>query len=57
MAGITFEKVNKIYDDGMHAVTDLNLDVKDGELVVFVGPSGCGKTTALRMIEIGRAHV
>ncbi len=50
MAGITFEQVNKIYDDGMHAVTDLNLDVKDGELVVFVGPSGCGKTTALRMI-------
>jgi multiple sugar transport system ATP-binding protein len=50
MAGITFEKVNKIYDDGTHAVTDLNLDVKDGELVVFVGPSGCGKTTALRMI-------
>ena len=36
MAGITFEQVNKIYDDGMHAVTDLNLDVKDGELVVFV---------------------
>ncbi|MGN6798457.1 MAG: ABC transporter ATP-binding protein, partial [Gaiellaceae bacterium] len=50
MAGITFDKVNKVYDDGMHAVTDLDLDVKDGELVVFVGPSGCGKTTALRMI-------
>jgi multiple sugar transport system ATP-binding protein len=50
MAGITFDKVNKVYDDGTHAVTDLNLDVQDGELVVFVGPSGCGKTTALRMI-------
>src|SRR6185312_14318008 len=32
------------------AVSDLNLDVHDGEFVVFVGPSGCGKTTALRMI-------
>jgi multiple sugar transport system ATP-binding protein len=42
--------VSKIYDDGTRAVSDLNLDVKDGELVVFVGPSGCGKSTALRMI-------
>jgi multiple sugar transport system ATP-binding protein len=50
VASITFNDVNKIYDDGTHAVTDLNLNVDDGELVVFVGPSGCGKTTALRMI-------
>ena len=50
MAGITLTDVSKIYDDGTRAVSDLNLDVKDGELVVFVGPSGCGKSTALRMI-------
>jgi multiple sugar transport system ATP-binding protein len=50
MAGITFDKVAKTYPDGTHAVSDLNLDVQDGEFVVFVGPSGCGKTTALRMI-------
>jgi multiple sugar transport system ATP-binding protein len=50
MAGITFDKVAKTYPDGTHAVSDLNLDVHDGEFVVFVGPSGCGKTTALRMI-------
>jgi multiple sugar transport system ATP-binding protein len=42
--------VTKTYGDGFRAVTDLNLDVRDGEFVVFVGPSGCGKTTALRMI-------
>jgi len=50
MAGVTFDDVTKIYGDGHRAVSDLNLDVQDGEFVVLVGPSGCGKTTALRMI-------
>src|SRR4051812_36527459 len=50
MAGITFDDVSKTYGDGFRAVSDLNLDVEDGEFVVLVGPSGCGKTTALRMI-------
>jgi multiple sugar transport system ATP-binding protein len=50
MAGITFDNVTKTYDDGFLAVSDLNLDVHDGEFVVLVGPSGCGKTTALRML-------
>jgi multiple sugar transport system ATP-binding protein len=50
MAGITFDDVTKTYGDGFRAVSDLNLDVRDGEFVVLVGPSGCGKTTALRMI-------
>jgi multiple sugar transport system ATP-binding protein len=50
MAGITFDDVSKTYGDGFRAVSDLDLNVQDGEFVVFVGPSGCGKTTALRMI-------
>ncbi|HEY2372865.1 MAG TPA: sn-glycerol-3-phosphate ABC transporter ATP-binding protein UgpC [Gaiellaceae bacterium] len=50
MAEITFDNVSKTYGDGFRAVTDFNLEVRDGEFVVFVGPSGCGKTTALRMI-------
>src|SRR3954470_8329642 len=50
MAGITFDSVTKTYGDGHRAVSDLDLDVQDGEFVVFVGPSGCGKTSALRMI-------
>src|SRR5919205_45862 len=50
MAEITFDNVSKTYGDGFRAVSDLSLDVEDGEFVVFVGPSGCGKTTALRMI-------
>jgi multiple sugar transport system ATP-binding protein len=50
VAAITFDGVTKIYGDGHRAVSDLDLEVKDGEFVVLVGPSGCGKTTALRMI-------
>ena len=50
MAEIQLEKLTKVYSDGTHAVSELDLEIGDGELVVFVGPSGCGKTTALRMI-------
>jgi multiple sugar transport system ATP-binding protein len=50
VAEIALEKLNKVYADGTHAVRDLDLEIPDGRLVVFVGPSGCGKTSALRMI-------
>jgi len=50
MAEIRFEDVTKRYSDGYEAVKHLNLDVKDGELMILVGPSGCGKSTALRMV-------
>src|SRR5438270_13357207 len=50
MAEVTFDQVSKIYADGTTAVSDLTLDVQDGEFMVLVGPSGCGKTTALRMV-------
>jgi multiple sugar transport system ATP-binding protein len=50
MADIQLDKLTKVYTDGTKAVTDFDLEVADGEFVVFVGPSGCGKTTALRMI-------
>jgi multiple sugar transport system ATP-binding protein len=42
--------VSKIYPDGTRAVSDLDIEIEDGEFMVLVGPSGCGKTTALRMI-------
>src|SRR5439155_19176523 len=50
VAAITFDRVDKTYDDGTRAVCGLDLDVGDGELMVLVGPSGCGKSTALRMV-------
>jgi multiple sugar transport system ATP-binding protein len=50
MAEIVMDHVTKIYSGGTPAVSDLNLDIGDGEFIVLVGPSGCGKTTALRMV-------
>jgi multiple sugar transport system ATP-binding protein len=50
MAQVVLDKVNKQYDNGFHAVQDLDLDIADGEFLVLVGPSGCGKSTALRMV-------
>ena len=50
MAQIQLDQLTKIYGDGTKALTSFDLEVSDGEFVVFVGPSGCGKTTALRMI-------
>ncbi|MBK9738313.1 MAG: ATP-binding cassette domain-containing protein [Actinobacteria bacterium] len=50
MAELVLTDVDKVYDNGFHAVKDLSIEVTDGEFLVLVGPSGCGKTTALRMI-------
>jgi multiple sugar transport system ATP-binding protein len=49
MAQVTIRSLNKKYDE-VHAVKDVNLDIRDKEFVVLVGPSGCGKTTTLRMV-------
>jgi multiple sugar transport system ATP-binding protein len=50
VAEIVLEDVSKIYPGGAVGISDLSLDIKDGEFIVLVGPSGCGKTTALRMV-------
>ena len=50
MANVKLKKVAKIYEDGYKAVKNIDLDIQDGEFIVFVGPSGCGKSTTLRMI-------
>jgi multiple sugar transport system ATP-binding protein len=50
MATLKLSAVSKTYPNGVVAVSDLDLDVADGEFMVLVGPSGCGKTTALRMV-------
>ena len=50
MAGVELDNINKLYENGFHAVKDLKIDVADGDFLVLVGPSGCGKSTALRMV-------
>ncbi len=50
MADVEFRQVSKTFPGNVTAVKSLDLQVDDGDFVIFVGPSGCGKTTALRMI-------
>ena len=50
MAKVLLKGVEKEYPNGFKAVHGINLDIKDGEFMVFVGPSGCAKSTTLRMV-------
>ena len=50
MAKVSIRALNKKYDNGFHAVKDVDLEIRDKEFLVLVGPSGCGKTTTLRMV-------
>lgn len=51
MKKIELKNVYKKYDNAEdYSVKDFNLEIEDGEFIVFVGPSGCGKSTTLRMI-------
>ena len=64
MATLTLEKLTRRHaGEGRPALDRLDLEVRDGELLVLVGPSGCGKSTALRLIagldppDGGRVHI
>ncbi|MFD1018320.1 ABC transporter ATP-binding protein [Thalassobacillus hwangdonensis] len=48
---IEFKNVTKTYPDGTTAIKDMDLSVKEGELLALIGPSGCGKTTTMKMIN------
>jgi len=50
MASVTLRRLSKVYDGGVQALHHLDLEVRDGELLVLLGPSGSGKTTVLRCI-------
>ena len=50
MASVKLKHIYKVYQGGVTAVNDFNLDIKDKECIVLVGPSGCGKSTTLRMV-------
>jgi len=52
---IRFEHTRKLYD-GAAAITDLNLDIQQGELLVLLGPSGSGKSTVLKMVNRMVSH-
>lgn len=47
---ITLSQVNKLFENGIYALKDLNLTINPGEFISLVGPSGCGKSTLLRII-------
>jgi putative spermidine/putrescine transport system ATP-binding protein len=49
-AAIRLDRITKIYDNGVTAVDDVSLTIREGEFFSLLGPSGCGKTTTLRMI-------
>ena len=49
-AFVSLKDINKIYPNGIQAVYDFNIDIKEHDFIVLVGPSGCGKSTTLRMI-------
>ncbi len=50
MAHLSLSQVSKTYDSGVQALSPVDLEVADGQMVVLVGPSGCGKSTLLRII-------
>ncbi|GHU81765.1 ABC transporter ATP-binding protein [Clostridia bacterium] len=50
MASVSLRHIYKIYDGGVQAVADFNLEIEDKEFIILVGPSGCGKSTTLRMV-------
>ena len=50
MASLNLRHIYKVYPNGVKAVNDFDMEIKDQEFIVFVGPSGCGKSTTLRMI-------
>ena len=50
MATVQLKNICKVYDGGVKAVDNVNIDIEDKEFVVLVSPSGCGKSTTLRMI-------
>ncbi len=48
---IQLKNVNKVYEDGFHALKNINLTFEEGKLNVLIGPSGCGKTTTMKLLN------
>ncbi|CAN7465076.1 ABC transporter ATP-binding protein [Neorhizobium sp. LjRoot104] len=60
MGSITLQKVSKVFGEAK-VIPSIDLEINDGEFVVFVGPSGCGKSTLLRLIagleDVSGGHI
>ena len=60
MGSITLQKVSKVFGEAK-VIPSIDLEITDGEFVVFVGPSGCGKSTLLRLIagleDVSGGHI
>jgi multiple sugar transport system ATP-binding protein len=60
MGSITLQKVSKVFGEAK-VIPSIDLEIHDGEFVVFVGPSGCGKSTLLRLIagleDVSGGHI
>src|SRR5699024_10881156 len=48
---IELKKVNKIFDNGFQALTDIDIEFANGKINVLIGPSGCGKTTTMKLLN------
>lgn len=48
---IELRKVNKVYENGLHVLKDIDLQFNEGEINVLIGPSGCGKTTTMKLLN------
>jgi len=50
VAAISISALNKTYDNGFQALSDINLDIKRGEIFALLGPNGAGKTTLINAV-------
>ena len=48
---IRLENVSKSYNNGVHALRDINLTIEDGEFVYIIGPTGSGKSTLIKLLD------
>ena len=49
---IRLENVSKSYNNGVHALRDINLTIEDGEFVYIIGPTGSGKSTLIKLLDV-----
>src|SRR5262245_55347254 len=51
MFALSIQKLQKVYQNGFHALHDINLDVTEGDFFALLGPNGAGKTTLIGILS------